>query len=271
MTDGPYRDLVAVVVYDILERAYGIRPPLSFRRLRSASAAAAAADASDLNPETAAVSVSVAEAAGTDAAVVIREDFVEYLRIGGDYGGAAERASLIGDDPRVDAVGVERVTADWQQPELIMGLELRQAHGAVASGEVSGDRAERKERERIQQTSRRRRLPLLLASVLTGRLSPEHDVVGGREGVADAPREEAEEEINRGGDYDCRSDNNNNNNNGRRRDVGGRRRRRRSVGIGRRKLWHLSNDGGTAVEDGGRLRGHLGEREAGWRIFRERK
>lgn len=216
MSDGPYRNLVPVIIHNILEGAYRVRPALSFRRLRSASSAAPA-DASDLNPETAAVPISVTETTVTNAAVRIGLDFFEYFGVGGDYGGAAEGACLVGDDPRVDAVGVERVAADWQQTELIMRLELRQTHRAVASGEVSGDRTECEERQRIQQTGRRRRVALL---VVVGRIAPQDYVVCGREGAVEALGEKAEEEINGGGDDNSRSYDDNDYDNGRRGDRG---------------------------------------------------
>lgn len=146
-------------------------------------------------------------------------DFFEYLGVGGDYGGAAEGACLIGDDPRVDAGGVERVAADWQQAELIMRLKLRQTHRAVSSGKVSGDRTECEERERIKQTCLRRRVTLL---VVVGRVAPQNDVVCGREGAVEALGEKAEEKINGGRDDNSRSYDDSDYDNGRRGDIGGR-------------------------------------------------
>ncbi|KAK3019241.1 hypothetical protein RJ639_005276 [Escallonia herrerae] len=82
---------------------------------------------------------------------------------------------LIGGEPRVDAVGVERVAAERQEPELIVRLELGEADGAVAAGGVA-------------------------AEVAGG-----DDVVGrreGAEGAVEAAGEEAEEEVEGGGDDD---------------------------------------------------------------------
>jgi hypothetical protein len=50
---------------------------------------------------------------------------------GGEEAPAAERAGGVRQQPRVDALEVERVAALGQQPELVVGLELAQAHGAV--------------------------------------------------------------------------------------------------------------------------------------------
>jgi hypothetical protein len=49
----------------------------------------------------------------------------------GEEAPAAERAGGVGQQPRVDALEVERVAALGQQPEPVVGRELAQAHGAV--------------------------------------------------------------------------------------------------------------------------------------------
>lgn len=46
-------------------------------------------------------------------------------------GGAAERASGVGMEPHVDAVGVEPVIAFGKEPTRLVLLELRQADGAL--------------------------------------------------------------------------------------------------------------------------------------------
>jgi hypothetical protein len=46
-------------------------------------------------------------------------------------GGAAHGAGGVRSEPGVDAVGVERVRALGQPPQLLAGLHLREAHGAV--------------------------------------------------------------------------------------------------------------------------------------------
>lgn len=108
-----------------------------------------------------------------------------------------------------------------------MRLELRQTHGAVASGEVPGHRTEGEERERVEQTGTRR-VALRLGGVRVRRVVPQDDVVGGGEGpegAVEALGEKAEEEVNGGGDYDGGRDDDNHYNDGRR-SSGGRGRRR---------------------------------------------
>lgn len=51
--------------------------------------------------------------------------------------GAAERARLVSMEPGVDALGVEGVTAEREQPQLVRRLELGETYGAVT---VNGGR-----------------------------------------------------------------------------------------------------------------------------------
>lgn len=69
------------------------------------------------------------------------------------YRGPAERTCLVGREPGVDALGVERVTAQRKQPDAITGLELRQTYGAVSAvSKVSGDGIEGEERQGVDGT-----------------------------------------------------------------------------------------------------------------------
>lgn len=150
-----------------------------------------------------------------------REDFIEYIGARGEHGGPAERTRLVGDDPLVYTNGMKGVTTERQQTELIMRLELRQAHSAVPSVEVPSDGVEGEEREGVEQTIESHVAVLMVRVLVRRNVVPQDDVVGGGEGAAEALGEESEEEVNGGRDNECGSDDNSHYHNGRRRRRGG--------------------------------------------------
>jgi hypothetical protein len=109
-------------------------------------------------------------------------------------GGAAHGAGGVRSEPGVDAVGVERVRALGQPPQLLAGLHLREAHGAV-------ERRPAGVRERGQRGDRGRAhaaVPLLFRRADPGRGRMAAAAAAAEEqaapAAADVPDGEVEEE-----------------------------------------------------------------------------
>ncbi|GER49407.1 hypothetical protein STAS_26648 [Striga asiatica] len=188
---GSHRDLVPVLVQDVIVRSDRVRAPPAVRR-------AAAADAPDLDTKA-------ASSAGSGCNFGQKVGGVSR----GKDGGPTEGTRVVGDDPRVDAGGVEGVAADGEQPELVVGLELGEADGAVAAGEVAVDGAEGEEREVVQQAGG--------GLEASGGVGAEDDdvFVGGAESSVVAAGEEAEEDVDGGGDDHCGRDDDDDDDDGR--------------------------------------------------------
>lgn len=69
----------------------------------------------------------------------------------GEYCPPAERASGVGEQPCVNAGEVEGVAADRQKPELVVGLELAEADGAVEGLLGAEDLPVEEERQRVDE------------------------------------------------------------------------------------------------------------------------
>lgn len=132
-----HRQLVSVI-YNVFKISDGVRTAVTGV---FPGAAYPTTDVSDFDPETATSSV-----IGR-----LREDLIQYVLFRRIYGGPAKWTGLVSHKPRVNTLGMERVAAKWEQPQLIAPLEFAQTDGTISTCKVSGDRAEREGRQRVNQ------------------------------------------------------------------------------------------------------------------------
>lgn len=135
-------DDLGVLVDEVLERANGVGPPREVAGIRRRSSAA---DVSDLD--------SKAIAAAAVVFTVRREKRLEDFGLGDENRRSAQRTGLVGVKPRVDTERVERVAAEGEEAELVVGLELREADGAIGGGGGAArrDGGEGEERKRLDE------------------------------------------------------------------------------------------------------------------------
>lgn len=193
--DGGHRDL-GLVIHDVVEWAYGVRTP----RISGIRGRLPAAHGAQFNTETL-------------GGVRRREYGFHEICFCREYRRSAERTSLIGCEPGVDASSMEGVAADRQQSKLIGRLKLGETNGAIAGGgrTTALDCAKSEERQRIDQRQILRRYASTVEAAV--RLYRWRDDVVRVQPLAAAAAEVAKEEIESHGDEKGRGEDENDRNN----------------------------------------------------------